>query len=151
MTAMKTEEAIHLLSGIADGSVALKDVAMLAPNDLDAIARAGAAALQGKRFDVARTVFQGLAALDGKNALHLLHLAAVEQAAGCTDAAVDALGQFLDADVVKNNADVARALLMRAELLAAVDKDRAGLDLAAARALAARSADARAVVERELA
>lgn len=148
---MKTDDAIRLLRGIADGSVALKDVAKLGASDIDAIARAGAAALQGKRFDVARAVFQGLAALDGKNALHLLHLAAVEQAAGKNDAAVEALGRFLDADVAKNNGDVARALLMRAELVAAVDKQRAGLDLAAARALAARSPDARAVVERELA
>ena len=148
---MKTEDALDLLGGIADGRVALKDVAMLAPGDIDAIARVGAAALQGKRFDVARTVFAGLAALDAKNAIHLLHLGAVEHAAGRLEEAVDALSRFIDVDLHKSGADVARALLLRAEILGGVDKRRAALDLTAARALAARSPEARAVVEQELA
>ncbi len=147
---MQTENALALLQGIVDGHVALKDAGRLSPADIDAIARVGAAALQSQRFDVARTVFTGLVALDPANAQHLLHLGAVEQAAGCSAAAVDALTRFIDADVAKSGGDVARALLMRAELLGLSDKKSAEVDFAAARALAERSPSARAVVTREL-
>ncbi|HEY4223649.1 MAG TPA: hypothetical protein VGO62_19970 [Myxococcota bacterium] len=137
---MQTERALALLSGIVDGSVALSGG--LAAGDVDAIARVGAAALAGSRFDVARTVFTGLAALEPKNARHLLHLGAVEHAAGQRDAALAALTRFLDADLARSSADIAQALLLRAEVFGASDKAAAGLDLAAAKALAARSSEA---------
>jgi tetratricopeptide (TPR) repeat protein len=146
---VNTDTALDLLRGIADGRVALKDAALLDDVDLDAVARVGAAALEGKRFDVARTVFRGLAAIDPRNAQHLLHLGAVEHAAGNVDDAIDALTRFLDADLARDAGDVARALLLRAELFGARDKIAARNDLAAAHELARTSTAARAVVEGE--
>src|ERR1041385_7170219 len=118
---MQTDNALALLEGLRDGNVALKDVGQLGRADIDAIARIGAASLAGNRFDVARTVFAGLIALDPKEPQHLLHLGAVEQAAGRIPEAITALTEFIDADLNKAAGDVVRALIMRAELVGGSD------------------------------
>src|SRR5438477_202281 len=85
-----------------------------------------------RRLDGTRTVFRGLAALEPKNAQHLLHLGSVEHAAGKSDDAIAALTEFIDADLAKDGGDVARALLLRAEIVGARDRAAAALDLTAA-------------------
>jgi hypothetical protein len=57
VTTPKLDERQRLLDGIADGTIAPRDIAGLSPADVEAIARLGASALVAKRGDVARRVF----------------------------------------------------------------------------------------------
>lgn len=139
-----------LIEAIASGAVPLKDLAGLSHNDLDAIARLGASALQGGRLALALEVFTGLEALDPEQPLHVLHQAVVHKAAGRRAEAIDAVTRFLDADLPKGLPDAARALLLRAELLGATDKEAAARDLMAARALAQHAPEVKRIIEEAL-
>ena len=136
------------LHGVADGSTALRDVGGLSAGDVDAIARVGAAALQGARYGLAEQVFAALAALEPDAPVHLFHLALARQGNGDVDGAIAAVTQQLDACVGDDDDDVARALLLRAELRGRTDRALALADLTAARALS--SSAARAVVDAAL-
>lgn len=142
-----SDTAAGLLAALAEGGVSLKDVAGLSTGDVNAVAKVGASALQSGRFDLAVKVFSSLLSLDPGNAQHLLHLAVAHQGAAQRELAVDALTRFLDVDLPKPLTDVARALLLRAELMGPTDKPAAARDLAAARVLAARSADVKKIVD----
>lgn len=144
---LQNPDAAALLNDLADGRVSLKDFTGLGAKDVDAIARVGASALQGGRFELAVKVFAALVALEPQQALHQLHQAVAQQKAGHRDDAIASLTEFLDSDLPKALADVAQALLLRAELVGTKDKAAAARDLGAARALASRSAEARRVVE----
>lgn len=130
---MELGERERFLEGVATGSTALRDVGMLSPHDLDAIARVGAAALTGGRFEQAEQVFSALAALDPGAVVHWLHVAVARQGKGDVKGAVDACARVVDAGV--DDEDTARALLLRAELLGRTDRAGAGRDLATARAM----------------
>lgn len=141
---MDLVEREELLRGIADGDVALRDIGGLSARDIFAIARVGAAAMQGGRYAQAAEVFTALAALEPRVTAHRLHLALAHQGEGDVDAALDALDALLgivdahaDADL---GDDVARAWLLRAELLGRTDRDAALAALAAARALTSPAA-----------
>jgi tetratricopeptide (TPR) repeat protein len=140
----------RFLSGLADGSTALRDVGMLSPHDVDAIARVGAAALTGGRYQQAEQVFFALTALEPDQPLHWLHVAVARQGRGDVDGAVAALGALLQQsdDDEAGEEDRARALLLRAELTGRRDAAAARADLAAARALS--SAGAKKVVDAAL-
>ncbi|MBI1946354.1 MAG: hypothetical protein HYS27_11690 [Deltaproteobacteria bacterium] len=141
------DDGARLIEALAQGGVALKDVAGLTPADMDAIAKVGASAIQSGRFELAVRVFSSLAALDPGEPLHLLHCAFAHKGAGQRDLAIEQLGRFLDADVPKALPDVARALLLRAELHGAGNRAAAAADLLAARALAARSPEVKQIVD----
>jgi len=140
---MDLGEREQLLRGIADGDVALRDIGGLSAQDIFAIARVGAAAMQGGRYAQAADVFSALAALEPRVTAHRLHLALAHQGGGDVDAALAALDALLgiaahaDADL---GDDVARAWLLRAELLGRTDRDAALAALAAARALTSPAA-----------
>ncbi len=150
---MDLGEREQLLRGIADGDVALRDVGGLSPQDVFAIARVGAAAMQGGRYTQAASVFSALIALEPRQTTHRLHLALAHQGEGDVDAALAALDALLglagdrDADPDLDD-DLARAWLLRAELLGRTDRDAALAALVAARALT--SAAAVAVVDAAL-
>ena len=145
---MQLAEREAFLRGVVDGTVALVDVGGLPPADVDAIARVGAAALQGGRFGLAEQVFSALAALDPRAPVHLLHLALARQGKGDFAGAVDACTTLLDRCAGVDDDDVARALLLRAELRGRTDRDGALADLSVARAL--NSPSSRAVVDAAL-
>lgn len=141
-----------LLAQVADGDVALRDVGALSSADVFAIARVGAAAMQGGRYAQAAGVFAALCALEPRVAAHRLHLALARQGEGDVGAALQALDDH-DAvattdDAAADHDDVARALLLRAELLGRSDRDAALSALSRARAL--RSPAAVAVVDAAL-
>jgi tetratricopeptide (TPR) repeat protein len=147
---MDLSQREQLLADIADGNVALRDVGGLAIADIFAIARVGAAAMQGGRFSQAADVFQALCALEPDVAEHRLHLAFARQGEGDVDGALEAALQALDiaalaVDDVDTGEVQARALLLRAELHGRADRQAALDDLAAAAALTQPSA--RAVVD----
>lgn len=140
---MDLVEREQLLRGIADGDVALRDVGGLSSQDVFAIARVGAAAMQGGRFAQAVDVFAALTALEPRVVVHHLHLALAHQGAGDVDAALaalDALLRIASAADSNDSDDVARALLLRAELLGRTDRDAALTALGAARALTSPAA-----------
>jgi tetratricopeptide (TPR) repeat protein len=148
---MDLGEREQLLRGIADGDVALRDVGGLSPQDVFAIARVGAAAMQGGRYTQAASVFSALIALEPRETTHRLHLALAHQGEGNVDAALAALDALLglagerDADPDLDldddlDDDLARAWLLRAELLGRTDRDAALAALAAARALTSPAA-----------
>ena len=141
-------DALAFFSGITDGSVSLKDAGQLHAADVFAIARVGAAALQGGRFAQAEQVFVALAALEPKERAHWLHVAAARHGAGNVDGAVSALGEFLARADGVDDEDVARALLLRAELAGRTNVDLARGDLGRARALT--SAPAKKLVDAAL-
>ena len=154
---MDLGEREQLLRGIADGDVALRDVGGLSSQDVFAIARVGAAAMKGGRYTQAASVFSALIALEPRQTTHRLHLALAHQGEGDVDAALAALDALLglagdrDADPDLDDDlddDLARAWLLRAELLGRTDRDAALAALAAARALT--SAAAVAVVDAAL-
>jgi hypothetical protein len=145
---MDGSERTAFLQGIADGSIALADVGGLGTDDVDAIARVGAAALAGGRFALAEQVFAALAALDPRTPVHRLHLALARQGRGDVDGAIAAVSDQLTLCAAGDDEDVARGLLLRAELLGRTDRTAALADLGAARALS--SAAARAVVDAAL-
>ena len=91
---MDLGEREQLLRGIADGDVALRDVGGLSPQDVFAIARVGAAAMQGGRYTQAASVFSALIALEPRETTHRLHLALAHQGEGNVDAAL-AAGEVL--------------------------------------------------------
>ena len=129
----------QFLSGVADGSTALRDVGGLHATDVDAIARVGAASLQAGRFEQAEQVFAALAALEPDVPVHALHVAIARQGRGDVDGAVAALGKLL-AVPRADDEDVARALLLRAELCGRTNREQALADLTAARSLASTAA-----------
>jgi tetratricopeptide (TPR) repeat protein len=150
---MDLGEREQLLRGIADGDVALRDVGGLSPQDVFAIARVGAAAMQGGRYTQAASVFSALIALEPRETTHRLHLALAHQGEGDVDAALAALDALLglagdreadpdlDPDLDDDLADdLARAWLLRAELLGRTDRHAALAALAAARALTSPAA-----------
>jgi hypothetical protein len=140
----------QFLTDLADHKVALRDVGGLSAADITAIAAVGAAALQAGRHAQAVTVFAGLSALAPDEPLHLLHLAAAQQAGGDVAAAEEAVSRFLDDSAphaaARDDGDVARAYLLRAELRGRNAPEGALADLQAAQALAARSKAAAAAV-----
>jgi hypothetical protein len=142
---MDRSEREDFLRGLAGGTTALRDVGRLSGGDVDAIARVGAAALQGGRYALAEQVFDALVALEPDVPLHLFHLALARQGRGDIDGAVVAVTAQLQACAGVDDDDVARALLLRAELRGRADRDQALADLAAARDLT--SPAARAVVD----
>lgn len=140
---MELVERERLLRGIADGDVALRDVARLSAQDVFAIARVGAAAMQGGRFAQAAEVFSALTALEPRVTSHHLHLALARQGEGDVDAALNALDALQDLVEHTDSDDgdtVARAWLLRAELLGRRDHDAALGALNAARALTSPAA-----------
>lgn len=141
------DEAARLIEALAEGGVTLKDLAQLSATDVDAIAKVGASAVQSGRFELAVRVFSCLAELDPGEPLHLLHCAVAHQGAGQRAEAITQLTRFLDADVPKTLPDVARALLLRAELHGAANRPAAAADLLAARALAARVPEIQQIVD----
>ncbi len=135
----------RFLQDIANGDVAIRDVAGLGVGDVFAIARVGAAAMQGGRFSQAADVFQALSALEPHVAEHRLHLALARQGEGDVDGALDAAQDALDvatraAPDVDTGEVQARALLLRAELHGRDNRQAALEDLAAAAALTLPSA-----------
>jgi len=134
-----------LLQDVADGRVALSDVGGLSSDDVFAIARVGAAAMQGGRFAQAASVFRALQALQPRVTVHGLHLALALQGDADIDGAIAAISDVLGRLVDRDDDEVARALLLRAELLGRTDRDRALADLVRARALS--STAARSVVD----
>ncbi len=144
----------HFLENVATGRTALRDVGGLGAGDVDAIARVGAAALQGGRFAQAEQVFVALAALEPDVPAHWLHVAVARQGRGDVDGAVVACASLLhktasrSGDDDEAQVDRARAFLLRAELCGRSNADQARADLAAARALT--SPAARAVVDAAL-
>lgn len=147
MATLRTEQAVQLVEQIGAGGVSLKDIAGLSRDDIAAVARVGASAIQAGRYDAAVKVFEALEALDASDPLHVLHLAIAHHRAAHRDEAIESLTRFLDADLPKELPDVARALLLRAELVGAHDRAAAARDLMAARALAARSPDVKKIVD----
>ncbi len=141
---MIAPDRAQLFADLAQGRTSLRAIGGLNDVDVAALARVGAAALAGGRAPTAVTVFAALCALEPTAPLHALHLAVAERAAGNVAAACaavdDAIARFGAAD----NDDVARALLLRAELKGANDPAEARADLG--RALALTSTSARAVV-----
>lgn len=131
-------DAASFFTGVENGSVALKDAGQLSGADVDAIARVGAAALQGGRFAQAVQVFTALTALEPNEKVHALHLALALHGGGDVAGAVAALGRVVDA--AHDDEDSARALLLRAELTGRSDAAAARGDLARARALTAPAA-----------
>jgi tetratricopeptide (TPR) repeat protein len=133
----------QLLRGIADGDVALRDVGGLSAQDVFAITRVGAAAMQGGRFAQAAGVFAALTALEPRVMDHHLHLALARQGEGDVDAALAAL-DALQAVAERTDSDdgdtIARAWLLRAELLGRSDRAAALEALQAARALTSPAA-----------
>lgn len=126
----------------------LKALAGLAPSDVHAVARLGAAALAGQRARDACVIFAALEALEPSEAQHSLHRAWAEAAAGRRDEAVRACDRFLErGEESASVADTVRALLLRAGQRDAAEGRLVASDLAAARFLATRDAEARAVLE----
>lgn len=141
------KDRMNLLSSFADGSTPPKDLIGLSLRDIEALAQLAAAAMVAKRFDQARRVFDALAALDPGEHRHLLHLAYA--CAGASDVAAtrDAVDRLVGLDAQIPADDLARALLLRAEAVAASDRDQAERDMVAVRVLAERSPSARKVME----
>ena len=130
-------DAATFFNGVENGSVALKDAGQLNGADVDAIARVGAAALQGGRFAQAEQVFVALTALDPAQKVHWLHVAVARHGKGDVDGAVAALGNVIGNG---DDEDAARALLLRAELTGRTDASAARNDLGRARALTSPAA-----------
>ncbi|MDP2342337.1 MAG: hypothetical protein Q8O67_15385 [Deltaproteobacteria bacterium] len=128
------------LSGVAEGRTALRDVGGLGAADVDAIARVGAASLQAGRFEQAEQVFVALSALEPDVSVHALHIALARQGKGDVAGAIEALSQMLRSQTADDGSfvddeDVARALLLRAELCGRTNREQALQDLTSARAL----------------
>ena len=137
-----------LLRGVADGTVALRDVGGLSAADIFAIARQGAAAMQGGRFSQAADVFAALVALEPDELAHRVHLALARQGQGEGAVAIAVLDELLARAGSADGEHVARALLLRAELTGAADRPAALRDLA--KALSLTSTAAQAVVDAAL-
>jgi tetratricopeptide (TPR) repeat protein len=141
---------VHQLGQAADGKVALRDALGVDASDLEALAVAGATALDDGRFETAVEIFSALCALSPDDTLHTLHLAFAHQGAGRRHDAIAALSRMLDGEASTSTHDFAEGLLLRAELLAPIDSRAAMRDIAAVRRLAARSHEVNALIARRL-
>ena len=154
-SAMDLAQRQSFLTGVADGTTALRDVGGLGAVDVDAIARVGAASLMAGRFEQAEQVFVALSALEPDVPVHALHVALARQGRGDLKGAIEAVTSLLTSSTAPDGSlvddeDVARALLLRAELCGRTTTDAAGRaralqDLTLARGL--RSPLARKVVD----
>ena len=128
-----------------DARASIAELAGVAPGDVDAMAQVGASAMSAGRYALAVKVFTGLVALEPADARHRLRLAFAHHAAGDVRMALAALDGALEG-ALDDDARI-HALLLRAEIRAAFDKDGARADLATARDLAARSPAAKRVLD----
>ncbi len=133
---MSIEDRVRLLARIADGSVPVRDFLGLSPSEIRAIERLGASAYQGKRFDLAISVFTALESLEPDVSIHSVHRALAEHAAGRIEAAIASTTRYLDRDERRPDDRVAEVLAFRASLRMGTDRARAEADLRAAYAIA---------------
>ena len=121
----------------ADGKATLKDVRGYTPEQLYAVARTGYFFYYQGKLDEARTIFQGLYAVDPTDAYVAKAMAVVELASGNTQGALGAYDVAIKLDPNDSMAYVSRAEVK----IALGQRSAAGEDLRAARRLADPSSD----------
>lgn len=134
---MNLEERLALLGGLTKGG--MRDLAGLTAADVGAVSHFAAAAFQSKKFEISAKAFAALAALEPDSPLHLVHLAHALAGQGDKVGAVEAIDRFLAQERPGSAADMVRALMLRAELVAGTDRVGAENDLKAAHIIAAGS------------
>src|SRR5438477_5713566 len=126
---MPIQERAQTLADIAAGKLALSEFLSLSSNDLRSVARLGASAYEGQRFDLAIAVFTALEALDPGDSIHIVHRAHSEAAAGKNEDALDSIHRYLERDHLRPKDETASMFLLRASLSIATDRAFAERDL----------------------
>jgi predicted Zn-dependent protease len=145
---MKDQTRAELMTKIEAGEVPLRDLAGLSKTDIQALEHVGRVAFESGRFEKAIEIFRGLEALEPDRPEHILRRAYAEVRAGRTGIAISTLNDYLDQEIQYPPEDLARALLLRAQLNLDRDPPKARADVAVAKALSEKFPEIKTVVER---
>jgi hypothetical protein len=138
----------ELISRIEAGDIPLRDLAGLSREDIQLLEHLGRTAYESGRYDKAARIFAGLEELEPDRPEHILRRAYAEAATSDPGIAVFSLTKYLGLEIRFPPDDLARALLLRAELRMKSDPAAARADVRLAQALAEKWPAVKQVIER---
>jgi hypothetical protein len=145
---MKDPTRAELLSRIERGEVPLREVAGLSRDEIRVLEHVGRVAFETGRFEKAVHIFAGLEALEPDRPEHILRRAYAEVEAGMSGVAIFSLTKYLSLEIQYPPEDLARALLLRAQLSIESNPARARADVELAQALSEQFPAMKPVIER---